>query len=231
MYRNVALKITMFASSIFLPAYSDEDSKIINLCPDIIAIIDGKSFGIHGELVGAVYKIARDVQAMQLGKRTPAGRIGMYKFQGNVHSIRSLAVIEQANLQELKRATGDRRVACEKCATELGLLLAKIKQDFKAIVSPFLGQARGAKEPMFMLISESVTKRNRPNSMLLDWAHSSEDEMVSFDKSVTTFALFDEFCTDLVNFLGDLVGSCPKARAQFEKLKEDYIRRQAATKK
>ena len=54
----------------------------INLCPDIIAIIDGKSYGIHGELVGAVYKIARDIQAMQLGKRTPQGRIGIYTFEG-----------------------------------------------------------------------------------------------------------------------------------------------------
>jgi hypothetical protein len=210
--------------------YSNEAPKVITLCPDIIAIIDGKSFGIHGELVGAVYKIARDIQSMQLGKRTTSGRVGMYKFQGNAHCIKSLAALEQANIQALKTATDGQRSACEKCAAELDTLLKKMKQDFNTIVSPFLGQARGAKEPMFMLISESVTKRNHPKSMLLDWAHSSDDEMASFDRSVTSFMLFDEFCTDLVNFLGDLVSSCPKARAQFEQLKEDYMRKQAANK-
>ena len=105
-----------------------------------------------------------------------------------------------------------------------------MKQNFNKIVTPFLGQARGAKEPMFLLISESCTKRNHPKSLLLDWAHSSGDEMESFDRSVTSFALLDGFCGDLVNFLGDLVHSCPKAKAQFEQLKEDYIRKLAANK-
>lgn len=228
MCRTMPVMMVSFLSCSLM--FSNEAPKVITLCPDIIAIIDGKSFGIHGELVGAVYKIARDIQSMQLGKRTSSGRVGMYKFQGSAHCIKSLAAIEQANMQALKTATESQRIACEKCAAELDVLLKKMKQDFKAIVSPFLGQARGAKEPMFMLISESVTKRNRPKSMLLDWAHSSDDEMASFDRSVTSFTLFDEFCTDLVNFLGDLVSSCPKARAQFEQLKEDYLRKQAANK-
>jgi hypothetical protein len=207
-----------------------DEAAAINLCPDIIDIIDGKSFGIHGELVGAIFKIARDVQAMQLGKRTEQGRVGIYMFEGKKCSIQALVVIENEINEALKNAQGQDRLALEKRQTSLKALLKTMKQDFSKAVTPFLAQARGAKEPMFLLIAESCNKRNKPQSLLFTWARTSEDEMVSFDKSVTSFALFDDFCGDLVNFLGDLVHSCPKARAQFEKLKEDYIRKQAANK-
>lgn len=221
-----------FCTSVFLLSASSYASEpmAIDLCPDIIALIDGKSFGIHGELVGAVYKIARDVQAMQLGKRTQIGRVGIYTFEGRQHCVQSLIVIEKEINEALaasKDAKGKERAALEKRQAELKSLLKDMKQDFNKAVTPFMAQARGAKEPMFLLISESCTKRNRPKSLLLNWAHSTEDEMVTFDKSVTSFTLFDSFCTDLVNFLGDLVHSCPRARAQFEKLKEDYMRKQA----
>ena len=210
--------------------HAQESPMIINLCPDIIDMIDGKSYGIHGELVGAVYKIARDVQAMQLGRRTPQGRVGTYTFEGQPHSIKSLAIIEKEVNTALKTAKANDRASLEKRKVSLNALLKTMKQDFNKAVEPFLGQARGAKEPMFLLISESCTKRNRPKSLLLNWAHSSDDEMVAFDKSVTSFALFEDFCGDLVDFLGDLVHSCPKARAQFERLKEEYIRKQTASK-
>lgn len=190
--------------------------KCISLNPDIIAIIDGKSIGIYGELVGAVYKIARDIQAMQLGKFTPQGRIGMYLFRNQQHSIHSLATMEQQCIINQD----------EQGIKDIQELLIKIRQEFYAVVSPFLGQAQAAKGPMYLLISESCTKRNRPDSLLLDWAKSTEDESIALQKAITKFELFDQFCTDLVNFLGDLLHSCPKARAQFEQLKEEYIRRQ-----
>ncbi len=198
---------------------ANDDQKAIKLNPDIITIIDGTSFGIHGELVGAVYKIARDVRTMQFGRRTATGFTGTYVFAGQPHSIKTLIAIE-------KRAIDGTNQAALK---ELAELLKIMKHDFRAIVGPFMGQARGAKEPMFLLISESCTKRNRPNSLLLTWARANgTDDMEVFDQTVTSFALFDGFCTDLINFLGDLLGSCPKARAQFEKLKAEYIRKQGA---
>lgn len=230
MYRYRSMMLVMVSVSCYAVTYAEEAANTINLCPDIIDMIDGKSYGIHGELVGAVYKIARDVQAMHLGRRTQQGRIGMYMFEGQPHSIKSLAVIEKEVNATLKASKNNDRAIAEKRKASLNVLLKTMKQEFNKIVGPFLGQARGAKEPMFLLISESCTKRNRPKSLLLTWAHSTEDEMVTFDKSVTSFALFEDFCGDLVDFLGDLVHSCPKARAQFEQLKEEYLRKQAANK-
>jgi len=228
MYRCTSMMMILL--SCYAVTCAQEAGNVINLCPDIIDMIDGKSYGIHGELVGAVYKIARDVQAMQLGRRTQQGRVGTYTFEGQPHSIKSLALIEKEVNATLQTAKNNDRAAAEKRKVALNALLKTMKQDFNKIVGPFLGQARGAKEPMFLLISESCTKRNRPKSLLLNWARSSEDEMVTFDKSVTSFAHFEDFCRDLVDFLGDLVHSCPKARAQFEQLKEEYLRKQAANK-
>lgn len=199
----------------------------VQLNPDIISIIDGKSFGIHGELVGAVYKIIRDVQSMQYGRRTATGRVGLYTFEGRACGIKALAELESSLIKGLDKAISKaQKDAVLARLDTLKQMLNKLKEDFCTIVNPFMGQARGAKEPMFKLISESCIKRNRPKSLLLNWAHSKDgQEMESFDKSVTNFVLFDEFMTDLADFLGDLVSSCPKARAQFEQLKQEYMRK------
>lgn len=200
----------------------------IQLNPIIIGLVDGLSFGIHGEMIGAIYKIARDVQALQIGRRTEQGRLGILRFEGNEHTIRSLAEREKLIARQIEQTDQGMRTQLLNQQIALKDLLKNAKQKFAEIVAPFLAHARGAKEPMFMLISESCSKRDRVNSLLFNWAKSNEDEIISFDKAVTSFSLFDEFCTDLIDFLGDLIQSCPKARAQFEQLKQDYLRKRAA---
>lgn len=198
----------------------------ITLNPIITGLIDGQSFGITGELVGAIYKIVRDVQILQIGRNTQKGRIGpKFTVDDQAHTIKELADLEKSISLALHSNTPQQRETLLAQQETVKSLLKEAKQKFSAIVAPFLAHARGAKEPMFMLISESCTKRNRLNSLLFTWAKSTEDEMVCFDKSVTSFALFDEFCTDLTNFLGDLLQSCPKARAKFEQLKADYMKK------
>lgn len=220
---NRSLLLVALASSVFYMVAPDQQNSV-TLNPVIIGLVDGLPFGINGELVGAIYKMARDIQALQSGRRTENGRVGMFTFQGKAHTIRTLAELEISIAHELQTADEAQRrqlLAKQKAINEI---LKEAKQNFATIVGPFIAHARGAKEPMFMLISESCSKRDRINSLLFNWAKSNEDEMVSFDKSVTSFVLFDEFCTDLVNFLGDMVQNCPKARGQFEKLKQEYVR-------
>lgn len=195
----------------------------VALNPDIIAIIDGTSLGITGEFVGAIYNIIRKIQAMQLGDKNGTERIGSYTFEGERHTLKSLALRER-ELSRMLSLFGCKQVCAAKL-DDLKAPLKKAQQDFKTIVAPFMDHARGAREPMCVLISESCIKRGVPRSLLLNWARTGDDEMASFDASVTTFERFDEFCTDLTNFLTDLVASCPKARAQFEKLKNDYVMR------
>ena len=91
---------------------------------------DGKSYGIHGELVGAVYKIARDVQAMQLGKRTQQGRVGTYTFEGKLQTIKSLAIIEKEINTTIKTAKDSERAVAEKRKIALNTLLKTMKQEF-----------------------------------------------------------------------------------------------------
>lgn len=88
---------------------SAEQQNSITLNPIIIGLIDGQPFGLHGELVGAIYKIARDIQALQLGRRTQAGRVGLFTYDGQAHTIRTLAALESRitnTLEHLASKTG-----------------------------------------------------------------------------------------------------------------------------
>lgn len=226
MYNNVRVTLTILFCSSFVYAVTQQRRKPVMLCPNLIAIIDGKSFGFHGELVGSLYKLARDIQSMQLGKLTGDGRVGGYIFQGQPHCIKSLALLEKMTENYLKDCTIKDRASYEKTAAELAVQLKKMKQDFKPMVSPLIGMACGAEDIYALLLRESVPA----GSPLLNGSDKFDTDMTDFDKCIISFRLFDQFCTDLVNFLGDLVYSCPKARAQFEELKENYVRKQAAGK-
>jgi hypothetical protein len=89
------------------------------------------------------------------------------------------------------------------------------KEEFKRINAPYLESVQGTKAIMEMLIEESCQARGRTDSFLLEWSIVPEgQEMESFEKNITTFRSFDVFCTDLTNFLQDVIVSCPKACAQ-----------------
>jgi len=191
----------------------------IELNRDIIRLIDGKAFGVSGETIGALYKMIRDIQNIQLGRRMPDGeRIGMYTFEGKQHTIQSLIAIEK----EIKEALNDNTPGVEESKQELDELLKIMRSDFMRIVSPFIAEARSAKDPLVVLIQEECSKRQRPHSLLLEWAALMDDEFSNFERQVTNFQIFDSFCKDLIDFKKDLMHNCKKARKQFKELVERY---------
>ena len=69
----------------------------------------------------------------------------------------------------------------------------------------FIESGRGAKNIMVVLIQEDCQKRNRLDSLLLDWAKTKEgQESTMFEHQITSFGHYYYFLTDLVNFLLDL---------------------------
>jgi hypothetical protein len=87
---------------------------------------------------------------------------------------------------------------------------------------------RGAKNILIVLIQEDCEKRNRPESLLLEWAKTKEGhETTMFEQRINSFHDYYHFCTDLVNFLLDLIHSCPKAENQFK----DRVSKWGAVKK
>ena len=176
----------------------------------VIKLIDGLGMGINGERIGSILQVRREVRKIQFGAPCKEGGfVGLYEFEDKKYGVKELAGIEhvmqvEANYDGLQK---------------LNPVLKLSKEDFIKWVMQFLGESRGAKLQMFMLIEESCGKRKRYDSLLLRWASAPEgEEERQFRKDIANFQVFDVFCTDLVNFLEDLMNSCPKAKAQFQEI-------------
>lgn len=164
----------------------------------ILETIDGH-IGFNGNTVHIMVDVAKKL------KRFLNDRI--YTFNGRTdHNILDLIEIESHH----------------KGNADLDTILVNAKQDFENLVAQFISQASGTKGFLVILISESCLRRHRQNSLLLAWASAPEGhETVLFHNEIVTFKGLSLFCEDLTNFLGDLIESCPIAKAQFkQKLKD-----------
>lgn len=184
-------------------------SQKIVLESDIIKIAG--SF-INADTIELMRKFRRKILVLLLGNPTQNGtRVGKYTFEGKQHSIRSLAQIEQTLLQDVNNKKNKNKWK------KLQKVLIQAKADFIAISDEFLDNARGSKKILVILIEEDCKKRNRPDSLLLEWVKTGEgQEKVMFEKRIINFIRYYSLNTDLLNFLADLVRSCPKAEKQFE---------------
>src|SRR5579863_541287 len=181
----------------------------ITLESSVIKIADGTF--INADKIEFIRKFRRTMLSFLLGDQLPNNqRKGKYLFCGKWHSIESLARIEQEISNSLDKKHGEMRLA-------LGELLIHAKADFVVQSNEFIESGRGAKTIMIVLIQEDCQKRNRSDSLLLDWAQTREgQESTMFERQVTSFGQYYHFLTDLANFLLDLVHSCPKAELQFK---------------
>lgn len=229
----------MIVTCIVTAPISQADNQRIVLTSRILEIVDGMSIGINGEIIGIILQVRKKVLDMMEGKRAADGSYqGLYECECKTHSIRTLVTVEEeleSNIKMLTTKMHNANNKDEKGKIEAELIFLRqrqstlkeclelVKEDFQAAVCPFLSNARNTKEPMIILITESCEKRNRPDSLLLDWAQmEGEEETESFNKQVTSFAILYLFCDDLANFLGDLTRSCPKAFRQFMEMKKKW---------
>lgn len=183
--------------------------KTITLESSVIKIADGTF--ITADKIEFIRKYIRTLFGFLLGDQLPDHqRKGKYLFEGKWHSVQSLACIEQ----EISNSSDKKHQAMSMALQEL---LTRAKADFIVQSAEFIESGRGAKNIMIVLIEEDCQKHNRPHSSLLEWARTKEgQESTMFEKHITTFGHYYHFLTDLVNFLLDLVHSCPKAEAQFK---------------
>lgn len=169
---------------------------------NVLALADGHF--INNKTLELIFKACLNIQDIQLGDRNPNDRktrTGRYQYRKQ-----RCSVVELADLEE--NFVGD---------PELNEVLARVKLDFENSVAKFIEQASGVKQMLVQLIKESCERRNRKNSLLLTWAEAPEGhETIIFNSDIQSFKEFNLFCQDLLNYLGDLVESCPKARKQFQ---------------
>lgn len=190
--------LSLFMCTPFLNGY---DHDIVLESP-VIKIADGAF--INADKIEFMRKFRRTLLTIILGEQLPDG-------QRKGHGLQDLALIEQ-ELQEQEETPA---VLAKK--TELEEKLTQAKAYFIVQSHEFIQSGRGAKNIITVLIQEFCQKRNRPDSLLLDWAKTKEGhETTMFEQQITSFTDYYHFCTDLVNFLHDLTHSCPKAEAQFK---------------
>jgi len=227
-----------FLTLSLLQASNIHGDKSIILRHPIVEFIDGKSIGIHEGVIKLMIQVRGHIRRILVGTKLANGHYeGMFNFDGHLCSVHMLAKLEDKHEQEFKQKEAailknhpvDKN-ELEKVRThhkeekhKLHLLFEQAKQEFKSHITPFAKNARGAKHQMLVLIEEECKLRGRHNSLLLTWADTDEHtEMRFFDERVTTFKELEQFCIDLTHFLGDLMDSCPKAMAQYEKAKKNW---------
>lgn len=173
----------------------------------VLKIVDGVRGLMDETNVHKLIYMCQQIASFQFGvldnktkKRTP-----QHKVIDKYFTLKELVEIEESNFKN--------KSEMEK--KEFQKLLLELKDSFMNLTRPFLNDARGTRQQMYELIKESCYKRKRFDCLLLNWIGDNEEES-SFKKNVTSFRILDIFCSDLTNFLKDLLYSCPKARAKFK---------------
>ena len=182
------------------PAYSIH-TRAIKLESNMLSRIDGIFF--DGETIGPLRRYQNSLRDFLIGKRGPdSKRHPQYIFEGKACTMQELSTLETT------RGSNN----------ELKDLLRQIRFEFEKLSEEFHGVARGSKPFMAVLVEESCARRGRlNNSLLYIWAKTDEaGEQELFDVHVHTIKDLEMFITDLHNFMGDLMASCPKARRQFQ---------------
>lgn len=190
----------------------------IILTSKAIYFVDGKPYGINEKTVAMIIHLSSIVKKMINGFLDEKGtRIGSYNFEQKPLWVKALIEIEQEFFSDPESKNSI-------LYKELKEVLERIKRDYIETMRPFLDDARGAKHQMIMLITEWSEKAGRDNTSLLEWASTEENaEIEMFMKRIQTFAQFDAFCEDLLAFFKVLVNSCPKAREQYQKMREQKM--------
>ncbi|HRN78562.1 MAG TPA: hypothetical protein PLU71_04935 [Candidatus Dependentiae bacterium] len=179
----------------------------ITLESPVLKLFDGTAFGINADIIELIGLVRREINTMLVGNKTKnESYVGIYTYEGKQYTITELAALEQDT-----RSLGNTHRS-----RTIHELLDQVKKEFIAKVEPFMERARSTKHQMLILIEESTNKRNKKDNFLLKWADAPEGhEEAVFLKEIKSFTALVAFAQDLLDFLGDLVRSCPKGRAQF----------------
>lgn len=133
---------------------------------------------------------------------------GPYTIIDKVYTVSDLVKIEQDLL------AGKKGVITQGM---LRSLLQNIRITFLESSKKCMVAAHGNKNQFVLLIHEWCSKRSRLHSRLKTWSEIGDhEEKDHFEKNIITFKLFEEFCSDLLTFLSDIVTSCPKAHKKFK---------------
>ncbi len=180
--------------------------EVCKLDMSLLKIVDG-NFMNADRMESLFYMLNRITDIVHGKKQVTGERVGLLHFGKQKVDLVTLAQYEQTeDFNEQERQY-------------LQQALHEGKKLFMDVSKPLSSQVRGMKMIFIHLIEDSLNKHGRNgHSLLLGWANaeSTEDEVISFDRDITSCQQLLSFLTDLSNFLTDMVHSCPIAWKQFK---------------
>src|SRR6266404_6854434 len=169
-------KIILFLPLLINGISTVATEKNIVLESSVIKVADGTF--INADRIEFIRKFCRTLIGFLLGEQLPNNqRKGKYLFYGKWHNIETLARVEQELTTTLKQENDPKKtILIENQLATLGELLTHAKADFIVQSNEFIESGRGAKNITTVLIQEDWQKRNRPDSLLLEWAKTKEGQ-------------------------------------------------------
>lgn len=173
-----------------------ETGKANVLTSSVISLVDGKKIGITGHTMLIMMDIRRKMITILSAR--------VHFFENKMWTLTELAQFEQEHKKNKRRI----RKLHETC-------LEAIIQEISARSCSYAKLAHGAKSSLLVLINESCKQHNRSKSILQNWGQVKDGtESEQLYRDLKNMQLCAEFCQDMVNFLEDMMSSCPIGQAQ-----------------
>lgn len=158
-----------------------------------------------------ILQVRNAILTMLKGKlQNDKTRKGLYSYQESFYSIKEFAILEQ------EMVSSNMAIPAEftKC-------LETVKADFIQKMHHFLEPVRNFQKMMNPLLKSFCNYHNIPDSLLLRWSdvNGKEDEQKLFNDEIISFAIFEEFCSHVIPFLGSIISGGPKSRAILQSLR------------
>lgn len=195
---GIALVCMLFGISACLAKSGTHKKDDIILNSPTLHTADGHF--IDQDDIGLMLQLWEHNRTILYGTKNAAGEItGPYTFDDKPYCLRTLTMIEK-NLPTQKR---------DQWLAQAIDAFIKHTEDIKK-------RSVGTKTQQYMYIKEFCRLHNRPDSILLIWAKAPEgQEDDAINVHATTFYKLSTFVIDLMDFLGVMISSCPKAKKMF----------------
>ncbi len=212
------------------PLSSAERKKVtfkgITKADRLLSLADGRIIG--ADKIRKINYIIQVLVNLQYGNIDSATkkRTGIFKhsnkekkeeFYDCVKKSLKLEKEYKANYKHLKESKNPQdNAAYEKNMEPINHELDRVKKIYNEITADYLGEAKGTKDIMLVLITIWAGLVGAPSTPLKRWAQTT-NEQESFNKYVNSFEDMDIFFTDLLDFLVALKNSCPLAMQLYAK--------------
>jgi hypothetical protein len=200
----------LFIISIVLANSINAKHEYYQLKNEVIHLLDGIKEAMDGPAIWDIELVRWHIRRMQVGKFNKKSRqyTGVYTLKGQQYSIQDLATME-AEAEKNNNA---------ELLKKLDKIQDQAVHEFIGYTEQFIEKTHDTKHLIIQLMNESCKLRNRVDSPILTWTETNGDEEKIFRKTNKNLQEMNNFFTHLNDFLGDLVESCPKGKAQFKKL-------------